>query len=154
MKISVDDLTNPKVLGLLQHHLDTMAPTAPEESRHALDLSGLKSDDVTFWAVWEEDDLAGFGALKELADDAGEIKSMRTSPAYLNRGVAKILLSHIEAEARKRGYAKLFLETGSMAFFEPARKLYHSFGYRACEPFANYRADLNSVFMSKVVAEN
>lgn len=149
MNIRQDDLHSPQVLQLLQLHLDTMAPTAPPASRHALDLNGLRDPAVTFWCVWDDQTLAGFGALKQLSPRAGEIKAMRTAPDYLRRGVAQMLLAHIEQEACERGYETLFLETGSMAFFDAARQLYRGHGFEPCPPFASYREDPNSVFMRK-----
>ncbi|HWK55668.1 MAG TPA: GNAT family N-acetyltransferase [Hyphomicrobiales bacterium] len=149
MDIRQDDLNSPQVVQLLQLHLDSMAPTAPPESRHALDLTGLRDPAVTFWCVWDGQQLAGFGALKQLSPRAGEIKSMRTAPAYLRRGIAQTLLAHIEQEACERGYEALFLETGAMDFFAAARQLYLQHGYEPCPPFARYREDPNSIFMRK-----
>jgi putative acetyltransferase len=74
---------------------------------------------------------------------------MRTSSLHLRKGVAKRLLAHIIEEAKRRGYRRLSLETGSMAAFEPAKRLYASFGFQYGEPFADYTLDPNSVFMTK-----
>ncbi len=147
-QIREDPLESPAVLALLREHLDTLAPTAPAESRHALDLDGLRAPDVTFWSVWDGPELAGFGALKELSHEHGEVKSMRTARAYLGRGVASAVLRHIIDEARRRGYTRLSLETGSMDFFEPAHRLYRSSGFDPCEPFGAYKPDPNSAFMT------
>jgi putative acetyltransferase len=123
MEIRPDnDLTDERVLSLLRLHLDTMAPTAPAESRHALDLSGLRRPDITFWCLWDGEALAGFGALKRLSPEHGEIKSMRTAPEYLRRGVAARMLAHIIDAARQQGFGRLSLETGSMAFFKPCAR--------------------------------
>lgn len=149
MDIRRDDLHDPRVVALLEEHLRSMEHTAPPESRHALDLAGLRKPDITFWCIWDGPRLAGCGALKVLGGGHGEIKSMRTDQAYLRKGVASRMLAHIIAEAKKRGYERLSLETGSMAFFEPARKLYAGFGFDYCGPFAGYRDDPNSVFMTK-----
>jgi putative acetyltransferase len=108
----------------------------------------LRAPDITFWTVWDETELAGCGALKELGRDHGEIKSMRTATTYLRKGVATVVLRQIIGEARRRGYRRLSLETGAMPFFEPARALYAKFGFTRCAPFADYREDPNSVFMS------
>lgn len=147
-QIHEDTLDSPPVLALLREHLDTLAPTAPPESRHALNLDGLRAPDVTFWSIWDGPELAGFGALKELSPDHGEVKSMRTARAYLRQGVASAILRHIIAEARRRGYSRLSLETGAMSFFEPARQLYRSFGFTPCEAFGSYKPDPNSTFMT------
>ena len=149
MEIKRDDLTGPELANLLQEHLDEMALHSPPESRHALNLEKLRRPEITFWSVWEGGDLIGCGALKELDLHHGEIKSMRITPAYRGRGVGRRMLQHIIAEAKRRGYRRLSLETGSMAAFEPARQLYASFGFEPCGPFAHYREDPNTVFMSK-----
>jgi putative acetyltransferase len=125
-----------------------MAAFSPPESVHALDLQGLRSGDITVWTAWEDHRLLGCGALKALAPTHGEIKSMRTARAWQRQGVAAALLTHIIAEARRRGYRRLSLETGSMADFAPARALYERFGFRSCGPFDAYRADPHSVFMT------
>ncbi len=151
MDIRPDNLEDPRVHALLQHHLQSMAPTAPAESRHALDLSGLRRADVRFWCVWDGPHLAGFGALKTLSPQHGEIKSMRTAPEYLRQGVARRLLEHIIRHAQTHGYRQLSLETGAMAFFEPAHRLYRSFGFTEGEPFADYRPDPLSLFMHKLL---
>jgi putative acetyltransferase len=152
MEIRVDPLESADVLALLQEHLRSLAPTAPAESRHALDLAALRAPDITFWTIRDGSALAGFGALKHLSSTDAEIKSMRTATSHLRRGVASMMLRHLIGEAAVRGYARLSLETGSMEFFEPARRLYASFGFVPCEPFGNYRADPNSVFMTRPVA--
>jgi putative acetyltransferase len=149
LEISTDNLGSPEVLALLREHLDSLAPTAPAESRHALDLSGLRGSDVTFWCIWDGQELAGFGALKHLTESHAEVKSMRTAASHLRRGVASMLLQHMFQEAVTRGYSRLSLETGSMKFFEPARRMYASFGFELCAPFGNYKPHPNSVFMAK-----
>lgn len=148
MKIQIDDLSGPEIAALLAEHLQDMAAVSPPESRHALNLDGLRQPGITFWSVWEDGELAGCGALKELDEEHGEIKSMRVAKAHLRKGVATRMLSHLVAEARRRGYRRLSLETGSMAFFAPAHRLYAKSGFRRCGPFAGYREDPNSVFMT------
>ncbi|MEF2965747.1 GNAT family N-acetyltransferase [Paenibacillus sp. M1] len=149
MEIRVDNLTGDKIIGLIAEHLRGMAADSPPESIHALDLEGLKRPEVTFWSVWEGDELLGCGALKELDPLHGEIKSMRTSASHLRKGVAKRVMEHIIQEAEGRGYKRLSLETGSPDSFAPARKLYEHFGFQYCEPFADYIEDPYSVFMTK-----
>ena len=126
-----------------------MTLNSPPESIHALNLGQLQSSEITFWSAWKENELVGCGALKEIDDQHGEIKSMRTSSLHLRKGVAKQLLQHIIEEAKRRGYQQLSLETGSMVSFEPARRLYASFGFTFCNPFSDYTEDPNSVFMQK-----
>jgi putative acetyltransferase len=151
LEIRIDDPGNPPVAELLREHLRSMELTSPPESRHALDIDGLRQPDITFWSVWDGDQLAGCGALKALDDGHAEIKSMRTADAYRRRGVASTLLEHLIAEAMRRGYRRLSLETGSMDYFEPARRLYAAFGFVECAPFAAYVEDPNSVFMTKTL---
>jgi putative acetyltransferase len=148
VNITIDDLSGPEVYRLLQEHLESMKRHSPPESVHALDIEALRQPEITFWTIWENDELLGCGALKELDSQHGEIKSMRTSAGHLRKGVAKNLLNHIIAEAKRRSYRRLSLETGSMKVFEPAHKLYASFGFTRCRPFADYVEDPHSVCMT------
>jgi len=142
-------LSGSEIVGLLAEHLQSLAKVTPEESRHALNLDGLRQPDVTFWTVWLDTELAGCGALKELDAEHGEVKSMRTARAHLRKGVAAAVLEHIIAEAKRRGYRRLSLETGaSEEYFAPAHQLYQKFGFRRCGPFGDYVRDPNSVFMT------
>ena len=149
MKIEVDDLSRPAVTRLLQEHLRSLSAISPPESMHGLNIDALRRPEVTFWSVWEGEELLGCGALKELDAQHAEIKSMRTAPAHLRKGVASNLLQHIINEAKRRNYRRLSLETGSMDAFEPARRLYAKFGFINCGPFANYVEDPNSVFLTR-----
>ena len=146
--IRVDDLSGQAIAGLLSEHLTSLATVSPPESRHALDLDKLRQTGITFWSAWDGAELVGCGALKELDAHHGEIKSMRTASKHVRKGVATKMLEYIIAEARNRGYRRLSLETGSMEYFEPARKLYSKFGFRICAPFAEYVEDPNSAFMT------
>lgn len=155
MQIRKGQLHSEQVLALLQQHHQDMATHSPPESVHTLDVSGLEADDVTFWSLWTHgqdnnvaEQLAGCCALKQLDSIHGEIKSMRTSTAFLRQGVAQQLLTHIIAEAKVRGYQRLSLETGTMAAFLPAKKLYVQFGFKECAPFADYQLDPYSCFMT------
>ena len=149
MEIREDDLSGAEVQELIRQHLSAMAEDSPPESVHALDVNGLRRQEVTFWSVWDQGELMGCGALKELDDRHGEIKSMRTAPAHLRKGVARRMLQYIVDEAVRRGYRRLSLETGSMESFAPARALYESFGFSYCEPFADYAEDPYSAYMTK-----
>jgi len=152
--IREDDLSGPEIAGLLQAHLDHAARHSPPESIHALDLDRLRAPEITFWSVWTPDGaLMGCGALKELAPDHGEIKSMHTAQAHRGKGVAARLVGHILAEARARSYRRVSLETGTMEGFAAARALYARFGFRICPPFAQYREDPNSVCMTLVLSD-
>jgi putative acetyltransferase len=151
MRITVDNLQGSEITALLQEHLSEMRSVSPPESVHALDLSGLRKPDITFWTVWLESDLAACGALKELSFDHGEIKSMRTARLHRRKGIAAYMVQYMIQEAARRGYRTLSLETGCQPHFAPARSLYGSFGFQRCGPFGDYVDDPNSVFMTKVL---
>ncbi|HEX7492432.1 MAG TPA: GNAT family N-acetyltransferase [Candidatus Limnocylindrales bacterium] len=149
MLIRIDDLRGPEIVALLEEHLEEMHATSPEESCHALDLDELRRPEITFWTAWDGEVLMGCGALKEFDSTHAEIKSMRTVAAQRGRGVATAMMERILEEAATRGYERLSLETGSGDFFGPARALYEKFGFIACPPFAGYRDDPNSYFMTR-----
>ena len=146
--IAPGDLADPRVLRLLGEHLADMHATSPPESVHALDVSGLGHPSVSFWVLATGEEVLGCVALKELAADHGELKSMRTSGAARGRGFGRMLLEHVLAEARGRGYRRLSLETGSQEFFAPARGLYARAGFVEAGPFGDYALDPHSVFMT------
>ncbi len=148
MHIRVDDLSGPEIRTLLEEHMRNMHELSPPESVHALSLEELRQPGVTVWTAWSEDELMGCGALKELDPVHGEIKSMRTATAHRRKGVGRAILEVIVGEARRRSYQRLSLETGSMEEFGPARRLYESFGFVYCRPFADYVDDPNSVYMT------
>ncbi|WP_111638769.1 GNAT family N-acetyltransferase [Marinomonas shanghaiensis] len=149
MDIRIDDLSGPEVKQILTEHLADMFAASPPECVFALDLDGLKKPNITFWTVWENGQLLGCGALKILDKTQGEIKSMRTTSAARNKGVASTLLRHILDVAKQKGLNKINLETGSQDFFEPARKLYAKHGFTECGPFSDYKLDPHSVFMGR-----
>lgn len=151
LTIKLDDLSGPEIRAFIGEHLANMAENSPPESIHALNVDGLKKPDVTFWSAWIDGELVGCGALKELDGEHGEVKSMRTSIPHRGQGVAKQVLAYLLEEAARRGYRRVSLETGSMEAFVPARRLYESFGFTYCEPFADYAEDPNSVFMTKAI---
>lgn len=151
LHIKIDDLSDPRIAALLQEHLDDMYRTSPPESVHALDLSELKKPEITFWSAWKDAELVGCGALKHLDAEHAELKSMRTPNAHRRKGIGKLILDHILNEARQRSYRRVSLETGSMEFFEPARRLYARYGFTPCKPFAGYGDDPNSFFMTRTL---
>jgi putative acetyltransferase len=147
MEIRQDDPTAPYVANLLGYHLEELRSVMGEHAQ-ALDASGLSAPTVTFWTVWQGDTLVGFGALKQLDATHAEVKSMRAAPAARGTGVGRAILHHIIAEAGKRGYARLSLETGTAPLHTPAISLYRSAGFVPCEPFADYQASPHNQFMS------
>ncbi|OZC79730.1 GNAT family N-acetyltransferase [Rhodococcus sp. 06-462-5] len=148
MRIEVDDLSRPQVQALLTEHLEDMHATSPAESVHALDLSGLRGSHVTVWTGWDAEVLLGIAALKELSPDHGELKSMRTTGAARGQGVASRLLAHALDDARRRGIARVSLETGTQDYFAAARRLYVRHGFVECPPFGDYVLDPSSTFFS------
>ncbi len=148
MDIKLDNLKGSEIQQFLREHLEDMVQNSPPESMHALSVEELRKTDITFWSVWNNNELLGCGALKELNPQHGEIKSMRTASAHRGKGVATKLLSHILEEAKRRNYNRVSLETGSMDAFSSAHNLYSKFGFKKCGPFADYVEDPNSVFMS------
>ena len=151
MKIVVDDLSGPEIARFLDEHVQEMRAITPLESKHALDLDGLRRPEITFWSVMDGDDVVGCGAIKRLDAGHAELKSMRTAPARKRTGIASLLLEHIIAEARRMGFSRLSLETGSAEPFLPARKLYEKFGFEYCQPFADYRLDPYSTYMTRAL---
>jgi len=152
MKIIEDNLTSDAIINFLKEHLEDMKAITPPGSVHALNLDGLRVPEITFWSMWDDDDLVGSGALKALNGNyknCGEIKSMRTSRQSRGKGVGSSMLEHIISTAQSRQYNSLYLETGSFEAFEPARALYTKYGFEYCPPFADYKEDPNSVFMVK-----
>lgn len=154
MRIAQGDLSDPRVSSLLHIHLtNARAQTAPG-SAHALDISGLQSPDISFWTIWNGEALLGFGALKRLSNDHGEVKSMHIAQAMRRTGAGSAMLRHIIATARASGMSRLSLETGSWEYFSPARAFYRSHGFTECLPFADYVLDPNSIFMSLDLPES
>lgn len=148
MRIEIDDLSRPQVLALLEEHLRNMYELSPPEKVFAFDASKLMAPEITFWTIWQDGDLLGCAALKEVTKTQGEIKSMRTPRALRRRGAGRALLGHILEISGRRGYEELFLETGCHPAFGAAQSLYRSVGFRPCGPFGSYRENSNSVFMS------
>jgi len=149
MEIAIDDPARSEVAALLADHLADMHATSPAESVHALDVSGLLDPAVTFWTARRDGAVLGCAALKELAREHGEVKSMRTTTAARGAGIGAALVRHLIDEAGARGYARLSLETGSQDFFAPARRLYARHGFVECGPFGDYRLDPHSVFFTR-----
>lgn len=144
-------LDHPQVLALLQQHLDEARSTSPPESVHALDTTELQQSEVSFYTLWEKDELLGFAALKQLDATHGELKSMRTASEHQRRGVASQLLTHVFSEARRYGLQRISLETGSMSEYAAAREFYSRHGFSECEPFADYKLDHHSRYMTRTL---
>ncbi|WP_313436152.1 GNAT family N-acetyltransferase [Novosphingobium sp.] len=156
LAIIEDDLTDRRVLDLLQFHLDEMHRWSPPESVHAMPAERLRQADVTFFSAWDVTDaengrLAGCGAIKHLDDGHGELKSMRAAHDYRGRGVGKAILLRLMEEARARGYLRVSLETGRPEPFHAAHGLYRAHGFEECPPFGSYEADPFSLCMTRAL---
>jgi putative acetyltransferase len=149
LRIIEDDLTGAQITALLRFHLDEMHQWSPPESVHAMPVERLRQPDVTFFSAWDGDTLAGCGAIKQIDGAHGELKSMRTAPAYRGKGVGRAMLVHLLDVARARGYARVSLETGRPEPFHPAHRLYRGHGFTECPPFADYVLDDFSICMTK-----
>lgn len=146
VSVRTDDLTGPEIAALLAAHSALMEEVTPCGSCHYLPIEGLRIPEVSMWSAWDGDALVGCGALKEIGPDHGEVKSMHTAKAHRGRGVGRLILGVILDEARRRGYRRLSLETGSSGAFRPARSLYEKHGFVPCGPFASYGDDPNSAY--------
>jgi len=147
MQILPGQLDHPAVIHLLEAHLRDLGAITPAESMHALDLSALQADDICFWAAWIDGEVVGCGALRDLGDGHGELKSMRTADTHRGQGIGRALLEHLLAQARGRGFRQLWLETGATGHFAAAHRLYARAGFAPCGPFADYAEDPHSVYM-------
>ncbi len=141
-------LDEPPVQALLAYHHQEARAHAPAEFTHALPIDALRDPAITFWSAWELDDLLGVAALKELAPEHGEIKSMRTDPNHLRKGTSRALLNQILLTARDRGYWRLSLETGTQPSFAPANRLYENFGFVDGPVFGGYPPSAHNRFMT------
>lgn len=155
MEIRTGGLDEAQVQALLATHVAFGRAHTPAENAHVLPADGLAAPSITFWSAWEDGALAGFVALKELAFGPdggwGEVKSMRTAPAFLRRGVAKALLDEVIRTARARGYTRLSLETGTAAAFGAANRLYEAAGFADGPTFGGYPASPHNRFMTMVL---
>lgn len=149
--IREDDLGGDQIAALLRLHLDEMHQWSPPESVHAMPIARLREADVTFYTAWDGTALAACGALKQLDPAHGELKSMRADPAYRGKGAGKAILLYLLDEARRRGYARVSLETGRPDAFLPARRLYTAYGFAECVPFGSYTADPFSICMTRTL---
>lgn len=143
------DLDSEDVQCLLAFHFEQMRGSSPPEACHVLPAERLRDPTVTFWSLREDGRLLGFGALKQLDPRHGEVKSMRTAPQALGRGVGRAMLEHIGTEARRRGYTRLSLETGCTKPFLPALGLYQRSGFVPCGPFGGYQATPFTRFLTR-----
>ena len=151
MKSIEGNFDNPEVDQLLKKHFIELRSVSPEGSTHVLDIKGLKDTSIKFWSLWENDELIGCGALKFLNKEHGEFKSIRIHDNFRKQGQGINIINHLIAEAKKLKIKRLSIETGAGDFFIPARKLFKKTGFTVCEPFAHYKEDINSVYLSMFI---
>ena len=142
---------NLEVNELLSKHFIELRAASPEGSAHVLDIPGLKVSSIKFWSLWESNDLMGCGALKFLDKEHGEFKSIRVHDDFRNKGKGTKVIKHLINEARKLEIKRISIETGAGKFFEPARKLFQKCNFELCEPFAHYKKDINSLYLTKLI---
>ena len=147
LEIRPDDLSSAQTRALLTLHLSGMHANSPPGHVFALDLSGLQAPGVSVFSAWDGKTIAGIGALKALGDGSGEIKSMRTHPDHLRKGVGAAILDRIIDEARGQGLRRLSLETGSGEAFEAALAMYRKRGFQSGGAFGDYEASAFNQFM-------
>jgi len=151
MKLIEGNFDNPKVNNLLEKHFLELRSVSPEGSAHVLDIPGLKDSSIKFWSLWEDDKLIGCGALKFLEKDHGEFKSIRVHDNFRKKGNGIKVINHLIYEAEKLEIKRLSIETGTGEFFVPARKLFDKCGFKPCPPFAHYKEDINSLYLTKLI---
>ena len=145
---------NPEVNELLIKHFIELKSNSPEGSAHVLDITGLKDPSIKFWSLWENEKLFGCGALKFLDKEHGEFKSIRIHDNFRKKGNGLNVVNYLISEAKKLNIKKLSIETGAGDFFIPARKLFKQCGFEKCKPFAHYKEDINSVYLTMLIEDN
>ena len=153
-KLIEDNFDNSEVNELLTKHFVELRAASPEGSAHVLDIPGLKVPSIKFWSLWKNDKLIGCGALKFLDKEHGEFKSIRIHDEFRKQGYGVKVINHLIDEAKKLNIKKLSIETGAGDFFIPARKLFKKSGFTVCKPFAHYKEDVNSVYLTKLIDTN
>ena len=155
MLISVEgNFDNPEVHELLLKHFIELRAASPEGSAHVLDIPGLKVPSIKFWSLWKNDMLIGCGALKFLDNEHGEFKSIRIHDNFRKKGYGDSVINHLINEAKKLNVKRLSIETGAGDFFKPARKLFNKCGFIKSEPFAHYKKDVNSIYLTKIISNS
>ena len=152
MKSIEGNFDNPEVLELLNKHFIELRSVSPEGSAHVLDIEGLKDKNIKFWSLWEDNLLMGCGALKFLNKEHGEFKSIRVEDRFRKKDNGIKILKHLIFEAKKLNIKRISVETGTGDFFTPARKLFNKCGFKLCKPFAHYKEDPNSCYMSMLIS--
>lgn len=132
------------LIGALNDYL--LSLYAPEHC-HLLTVEELAEPDITFFVVRDGGRAVGCGALRTIGGGRGEVKRMYTAPDMRGRGLGRLVLEAIEAEARRAGISELVLETGGE---QPAALgLYAASGFVKCGPYLDYVDDGVSIFLKK-----
>jgi ribosomal protein S18 acetylase RimI-like enzyme len=101
------------------------------------ELAGLPGDYAgphgCLLLAWHGDQVAGCVALRKIEGDISEMKRLYVRPAFRNRGAGKSLARTIIAEARKRGYSRMRLDT--VPAMKGAQYLYESLGFKRIPPY-------------------
>ena len=150
-KIIEGNFENADVNKLLTKHFIELKAASPEGSAHVLNIEGLKVPSIKFWSLWDDNQLMGCGALKIFEKNHGEFKSIRLHDKFREKGNGIKLINHLIDEAKKLKINQISIETGAGEFFKPARKLFDLCGFKPCEPFAHYKEDINSIYLSKII---
>ena len=145
------NFNHPKVNELLKKHFIELRAASPEGSAHVLDIPGLQVPSIKFWSLWENENLLGCGALKFLEESHGEFKSIRVHDDFRKQGNGIKIIKHLIEEAKKLDIKRVSIETGAGEFFNPARKLFKNCNFEPCEPFAHYKKDINSIYLTKQI---
>ena len=145
---------NPEVNELLTKHFIELRAASPKGSTHVLDIPGLKVSSIKFWSLWEDENLMGCGALKFLNEDHGEFKSIRVHDNFRNKGNGTKIMKYLIDKAKKLKIKRISIETGAGKFFEPARKLFKKCDFELCKPFAHYKTDENSIYLTKLISND
>ena len=148
------NFNHPEVNQLLTIHFIELRAASPEGSAHVLDIPGLKVPSIKFWSLWNEKKLMGCGALKFLDQNHGEFKSIRIHENFRGQGNGIKIINHLIDEAQRLNISRISIETGAGKFFEPARKLFDKCGFKPCPPFAHYKEDINSLYLTKLLNNN
>lgn len=154
IKLIENNFNHPEVNELLKKHFIELRDVSPEGSAHVLDIPGLKVTSIKFWSLWENDQLMGCGALKFLEKEHGEFKSIRVHDKFRGKGNGIKIINHLTDEAKKLKIKRISIETGAGDFFAPARKLFNSCSFKPCLPFAHYKKDVNSLYLTKFIDNN
>ena len=141
----------PEVNKLLTKHFIELRAASPEGSAHVLDIPGLKVSSIKFWSLWKNEKIFGCGALKFLDKEHGEFKSIRIHDDFRSKGNGIKIIEHLIDEAKKLHIKRISLETGAGEFFDPARKLFEKCDFKPCGPFAHYKEDINSIYLTKLI---